>query len=139
MQNLEQIRAKNAYNYVDNYNNNGKFAEFKTYAQKLPMMLRTNGLLATWAFLMVKKDKGKDTLRALNDHLRGQFNNHIVATNYRDTFKNWVGYSEVQQENNLYLNNPNNPNLTQDLLREITEEAIEYSGWLKRAAESRGE
>jgi len=137
MQNLEQIRAKNAYNFVD-IDVHGNFADFKTYAQKLPMMLRTNGLLATWAFLMVKKDKGKDTLRALNEHLHEQFNTSIPE-DYKDTFKNWVGYSEVQQKKNLYLNNPNNPNLTQDLLREITEEAIEYSGWLKRAAEARGE
>ncbi len=129
MKNLEQIRAKNAYEFVDNVVN-GTFADFKTHAQKLPMMLRTNGLLATWAFLM-GKDKGKDTLTALNAHLKQQFNN-IVAEQYDDTFKNWVGYKENQQT-------PINPQLTHDLLREITAEAIEYSGWLKRATEARGE
>jgi CRISPR-associated protein Cmr5 len=53
--NTEQIKAEFAYNCARNASNLGK--EYKSYVKKLPMLIKTNGLGATFAFMFSKKNK----------------------------------------------------------------------------------
>ncbi len=123
MPNREQTRAQYAYAAAENIDGD--------IAKKLPMLLRTNGLLATWAFLMAKgKKDGKysEIAQELNNYLDSQMRELCEGTP-EDSFKRWIGNQ----------NNQNQRPLNGTQLRDLTEEAIEYAGWLKRAVEAKGE
>ena len=56
---LERDRAKEAYKYVTEANNNEKIKDdYKSYVKKIPMMILNNGLGATFAFIYSKKKEG---------------------------------------------------------------------------------
>lgn len=120
MRNLEQIRAARAYGTVATARD-----EELDFAIKLPVMLRTNGLLATWAFLINKREKAGALLNALADHLRGTegLAPLVPARSVEEVFRSWIGTAQE-------------PGLDGRKLRELTAEAIALSSWLKRAAEA---
>lgn len=112
MRNLDQIRADRAFSQVTSADEP---------AASLPHMLQRNGLLATMAFFLHKyKGEAGFPLQLLLDHLSdpavgtgiGLDNRQVV-----DVFREWVG--------------PNG--LDGPQLRRLTAEAIEFSGWVKRA------
>ncbi len=118
LRSLDQRRAASAYAYA------ASPAADLDWAQKLPMMLQINGLLATWAFLLAKKEH--KLLNALLQHLRT-----IVpdpekrADSPEAAFLHWVGGRGSA-----------NGGIEGGPLRVLTAEAIGWSVWLKRAAEA---
>jgi CRISPR type III-B/RAMP module-associated protein Cmr5 len=133
--NLEQARGHAAFSFVQGIPAPRR-ADFLGVAQKLPVMLQTNGLLATWAHLVAKGgpapastptaslDENALAARALLDHLRS----HAPAK----LFAAADGNAEALDA--LWGKDPSGASgLT---LRRLTAEAIRYSVWLKRAAEA---
>jgi CRISPR type III-B/RAMP module-associated protein Cmr5 len=133
--NLEQARGHTAFSFVRSISAQRR-AAFLPVAQKLPAMLQTNGLLATWAHLVAKGgpapasapaeslDANALAARALLDHLRS----HAPA----NLFAAANGTAEALDA--LWGREPSGASgLT---LRRLTAEAIRYSVWLKRAAEA---
>lgn len=114
----DQVRARNAFQFVQGPIQNP--AELLALARKLPVMLQTNGLLATWAHLLAKNgSEYEQALAALTSHLRSL--ELAGEATPEALFNAWVdartGLFSVE-------------------LRRRTAEAIEFSVWLKRAAET---
>jgi CRISPR/Cas system CMR-associated protein Cmr5 small subunit len=105
---LEQVRAQRAYT-----------APVSPMAESLPTMLQVNGLLATWAFLISKKEES--LLHTLAMHLMPH-SDHALQP--RAIFLRWVGSGAGR--------------LTASELRRLTDEALAFSAWLKRAAQAKG-
>lgn len=122
MKSLEQIRAKYAFEIASQV---GQNKEFLSLARNIPSMLQTNGLLATWAFLLAKdKPEHRRIRQSLFAHFTSDGCNLSVPDNLNDTsiFTDyWTN------------NNSGDRGL---ILREFTQEAIAFSVWLKRAAEA---
>lgn len=54
---IEQGRAEEAFRCVQKFvKANVKNKEYKSYSKKIPMLIKTNGLAATFAFMNTKKD-----------------------------------------------------------------------------------
>jgi CRISPR/Cas system CMR-associated protein Cmr5 small subunit len=133
--NLEQARGHAAFSFVQSIPD-GRRADFLGVAQKLPVMLQTNGLLATWAHLVAKGgparvaapaaslDENALAARALLDHLRP----HAPA--------NLFTAADGTVEALLALWRTEPAGASGVTLRRLTAEAIRYSVWLKRAAEA---
>ena len=71
--NLEQSRAGNAFAQVQKIRDPSQAKDFLNLARQFPAMLQTNGLLASWAFLLAKgKGQGEHwaVLQALLGHLK---------------------------------------------------------------------
>ncbi len=58
---IEEGRAKAAYEFAKKGSEISKKKEYKSYVKNVPMYIKTNGLAATYAFIASKKsdDKGK--------------------------------------------------------------------------------
>jgi CRISPR/Cas system CMR-associated protein Cmr5 small subunit len=114
----DQIRARNAFQFVQGTIRNP--ADLLALARKLPVMLQTNGLLATWAHLLAKNgSEYEQALAVLASHLQSL---RLAGDATPEAlFNAWVdvrtGLSSVD-------------------LRRRTAEAIEFAVWLKRAAEA---
>ncbi|HEY2292147.1 MAG TPA: type III-B CRISPR module-associated protein Cmr5 [Thermoanaerobaculia bacterium] len=122
---LDQLRAHNAFAYVQNLGANR--SDFLALARKLPFMLHTNGLLATWAHLLAKKKERENVLvlQALSAHLRAAASRlglGIASTG--DAWKIFEDWVDAQH------------GLTGLALRKSSAEALAFSIWLKRAAEA---
>ncbi|MCB0260980.1 MAG: type III-B CRISPR module-associated protein Cmr5 [Calditrichaeota bacterium] len=127
MINLDQVRAQRAFDkatHVSSPNSGIDSKEYLGLARSLPAMFQNNGLLATWAFMLSKKDKNhfNALLKALLDHFRDPQIN--LGTSQADVVRvftdDWTGPQPLDG--------------TQ--LMRLTSEAIAFSGWLKRAAEA---
>lgn len=123
---LEQDRAKFAYDKaVSVAGQGGKRAkEYKSYAKKLPMMIKTNGLGAALAFALSKsKDKdGRDTSWGLiyNDvqsWLKKDHKKFLLGAHANKILANAV----VELESPEY--------------RAVTVEVLAFLNWLRRFAE----
>lgn len=105
---LEQGRAQHAFEKAKDAGDKEKFA---SYAKKLPMMIKTNGLGASLAFAKAKKENAwQDLFKAIEEwlqeknYLRGELLEEIVKT-----------------DSSFY--------------RILTNEVIAYLTWLRRFAE----
>jgi CRISPR/Cas system CMR-associated protein Cmr5 small subunit len=115
---LDQSRAASAYAYAASPK-----AEMD-WAQKLPTLLQINGLLATWAFLLGKKQH--QLLGSLLRHLRSLVPEpEAQGTSAEAAFLYWVGGPGSKGKG-----------LGGEQLRALTAEAIAWAVWLKRAAEA---
>jgi CRISPR-associated protein, Cmr5 family len=114
---LDQRRAASAYAYA-------AMAGDLDRAQKLPMMLQINGLLATWAFLLGKGETA--LLDALISYLRTLRELAVPKGDAETVFLHWVGGAAGGSNG---IDGP--------LLRALTGEALVWSVWLKRAAEAK--
>lgn len=118
---LDQRRAASAYAYAASPN-----AEME-WAQKLPAMLQINGLLATWAFLLGKKQNR--LLASLLQHLHSLVPElQTQEESAEEAFRRWVGAPGSKSKG-----------LRGEELRGLTAEALAWSVWLKRAAEAQAE
>lgn len=116
--NLEQVRAHNAFSFAQRI---GGDADFLRLARKLPVMLHTNGLLATWAHLLASKRT--KIAEALLEHFQqeGVPVLHPRGNGPLEVFtQEWTG----------------DDGLSGLELRRLTAEAVLYAVWLKRAAEA---
>lgn len=127
MRSLDQRRAAAAYREIGDAH-----PDVVSLARSLPDMLRTNGLLATWAFLLTKekkKDRQPTPLRAVLEHLRSLPGLDVPAQgDLEAVFLHWVGGATGAGGS---VDGP--------ALRALTAEALAFAGWLKRAAEARGD
>jgi CRISPR/Cas system CMR-associated protein Cmr5 small subunit len=116
--NLEQVRAQHAYEAAADQD-----PDFLNLARSLPQMLQTNGLLATWAFLLAKDENPhRSVLKAFVTHLEGEALLPAGQTNPKEILlSSWLGREH--------------PLGTSDLQR-LTSETIAFAGWIKRAAEA---
>jgi CRISPR type III-B/RAMP module-associated protein Cmr5 len=126
MRSLDQIRAAHAYAALDTASD-----EEAELARRLPDMLRTNGLLATWAFL-IKKERDKEEvskpplLASVLEHLRSieSLAGQVRAGSPEEVFRAWIGTGQA-------------PGIEAAKLRALTAESLALAGWLKRASEAR--
>jgi CRISPR-associated protein Cmr5 len=123
---LEQARAKFAFDKAKTMADIGgkKAKEYKAYAKKLPMMIKSNGLGASLSFAL-SKSKNKE----------GQLT--PWGTLYAD-LNSWL-----RQPHKVWLLGDNSPNdlsqaainLPSQQYRALTVEALAFLNWLRRFAE----
>lgn len=113
---LENGRASFAYECAEKGSNCEKPKEYKSYVKKIPMMIKTNGLGATFAFI---KSKG-GTYKLIYDQTT-----------------NWL-----KQDDKKLLDLSNNDDLVKviidcesDKYRAVTVEVLAFFNWLRRFAE----
>src|SRR4051794_12285404 len=84
---LEQRRARRAYAVLT------ESPDLSEWTDRLPIMLQTNGLLATWAYLLSGHDdpSAGALLRTLCEHLWQFENGQGSAPAARTMFLTWVG------------------------------------------------
>jgi CRISPR/Cas system CMR-associated protein Cmr5 small subunit len=114
----DQVRARNAFRFVQGPLQDA--GAFLTMARKLPVMLQTNGLLATWAHLLAKNNsEHQEALAALTSHLQSLgLAGQLTPSGL---FDDWIDADR---------------GLSSAELRRRTAEAMEFSVWVKRAAEA---
>lgn len=123
LRSLDQIRAAAAYRAVASADDKAV-----DMARRLPSMFQINGMLATWAFLIAKSEKQATPLPALLAHLRMLPELQVPETgDPKQVFLHWVGGGRDSADG-----------ISGTTLRHLTEEALAFAGWLKRAAEARG-
>lgn len=127
--NLEQLRAENAFKFIEKVQNK---KEIMDIAKRLPTMFHTNGLLATFAFLLKNEDKLKMKKDGMEINLIDNLIKHLKKTNRKaipDDFKKEM----IFNGDNAWIDDSNFE--TTDFFI-ITDEMIKYATWLKRAAEA---
>ncbi|MCX7874625.1 MAG: type III-B CRISPR module-associated protein Cmr5 [Melioribacteraceae bacterium] len=118
--NTEQIKAEFAYNCARNASNLGK--EYKSYVKKLPMLIKTNGLGATFAFMFSKKNKDE-----------GKYWN-AIGKNIYDWLKdqNKIDANKIKSFDELVMELNQMSSIK---YRNLTAEVISFLSWLKRFAD----
>lgn len=116
----EQIKAEFAYNCAKNATGLGK--EYKSYVKKLPMLIKTNGLGASFAFMFSKKNKDE-----------GKFWNEIGKNIF-----DWLSTQKIIDSTKInnfdsLVNHINQYNSTE--YRRLTAEVISFLTWLRRFAD----
>lgn len=114
IKNRERERALKAYEAVKEAI---KEKEFKTYAKKLPVMVMTNGLPATLAFIQSKTKDGKNAYKKLLEILK----QCLVQNGFVPVGNNFL--KEV-----LALDSTS--------LRHATREVLALAQWIKRLADA---
>ncbi len=105
---LEQGRAKHAFEQAKNAGDKEKFA---SYAKKLPMMIKTNGLGASMAFAKAKNEKAwKELFKAIEEWLKEK--NYVKKALLEELVKIDSAHYRI-----------------------LTNEVIAYLTWLRRFAE----
>lgn len=116
----EQIKAEFAFNFAKNASGLG--SNYKSYVKKLPMLIKTNGLGASFAFMFSKKNKDE-----------GKYWNQIGSDIY-----NWLKNQNKFDGNKVksfdelvaHLNTVNSTEY-----RMLTAEILSFLTWLKRFAD----
>lgn len=121
MENIEHERAKEAWSCVDYVNSEegDKFKkEYRSVVMKTPIMIITNGLGQTLAFL---KAKGK------NDKNKPEEKLYRDIENWLDRRVQWKAKGELMEKIIVLPNNQ---------FRFATAEALSFLSWLKRFADA---
>lgn len=134
IKNLEGGRAAKAYKYVaevqEAYSQNTDLkypGAYKSYAKKIPMLIKTNGLGATFAFVLSK---------AKNDPGKKEYAYFLL---HEQTYK-WLQSDEKKHLlEGLDATHRNMPSilvhLESNTYRAVTAEVISLFNWLRRFAE----
>lgn len=118
-QKLEQGRASFAYEKaLEGYRKHLK--EFSQAVKKIPMMIKTNGLGATFAFMYSKQNVHGTILQAINEWLNDSGNNKT-----RLILENTTGENLVQKVTEL----------NSAEYRTLTIETMAFLHWLRRFSE----
>lgn len=123
---LEQARAKFAYDKAKAVANEGgkKAKEYKSYAKKLPMMIKTNGLGASLSFVL-SKSKNKEGHLTTWGKLYEDLNSWL-----RTPHKKWLlGNNPPADLSEAVIN------LESQEYRALTVEVLAFLNWLRRFAE----
>ncbi|MDZ4709990.1 MAG: type III-B CRISPR module-associated protein Cmr5 [Saprospiraceae bacterium] len=123
---LEQARAKFAYDKAQVISKTGgkKAKEYKAYAKKLPMMIKSNGLGAALSFVF-SKSKNKEGNKTSWGLLYDDLNSWL-----RQEHKKWLlgeTPSDDLSEAAINLNSPD--------YRALCIEILAFLNWLRRFAE----
>lgn len=123
---LEQGRAKFAYEKAKSVADQGgkKAKEYKSYAKKLPMMIKTNGLGAALAFAL---SKSKDKER--RETSWGMIYNHVESWLKQDQKKFLLGTHAGDDLADAVIK------LESAQYRTATIEVLAFLNWLRRFAE----
>ncbi|MDI6738920.1 MAG: type III-B CRISPR module-associated protein Cmr5 [Candidatus Edwardsbacteria bacterium] len=123
---LEQDRAKFAYDCAVEGNAIIKSKEYKSYSKKIPMMIKTNGLGAAFAFVKAKSNDDQHKAGYAYKLIYG----HVT---------NWLKQEPCGMVS-AQLNNGKDlayviVNLDSPQYRALTNEVLAFFVWLKRFAE----
>lgn len=126
---LQRDRAKFAYDYVKKVKDDNRIKhdtkdEYRQYAKKLPMMIKTNGLGATLAFVKAKSKNSR---------------NEPTAYHYLyDDLKKWL----IENDEKKLIELKDGQELVEEVInlqsaeyRAITVEVLAFLTWLSRFAE----
>ncbi len=120
---IEQGRASEAYKYADRIPPVLK-GKFKSHVKKFPMLVKTNGLGASVAFLFSKGDKEQGVYKNVGESI-------VEWLKYDDKYKTYglKSFSSLKEltEEVVKLDSTN--------YRALTIEVIAYFTWLRRFAE----
>lgn len=111
---LEQGRAKYAYECAEQGASEAKSSEYKSYAKKIPMMIKTNGLGATLAFIKSKNERYKKIYHQIAEWIA---QNELFNYNTRTDLVDFV----ISCDSTVY--------------RALTIEILALFNWLRRFAE----
>ena len=116
---IEQGRADFAYQCALEGSRCTKPKEYKSYVKKTPMMVKTSGLGATFAFIMSKKKDGNAWALIYNqvDNWLKTSDNHYLINNKNGELSEII----IQLESGQY--------------RAVTNEVLALFNWLRRFAE----
>lgn len=122
-QTLEQGRAEFAFECAEKAKNQLKASakEYKAYAKKMPMLIKTNGLGAALAFAFAKGSKGgkADQTKAWG----------LLYTHIEDWVRQDIKQLVTFEENRLVAQLLKEKSPT---YRAVTIEVMAFLGWLKR-------
>ena len=115
MRNLEQIRAKNAYDWRDKIGTGNEGG--RAVAKKVPAQIIQNGFLGALAFAIANKGSGyENAFKAILDHLCKAKMNHGLPCDDLQNFLDALCGKDA------------------DVLRAVTAEALAYLNYLRRFA-----
>ena len=121
---LEQGRAKFAYDCAVIGSGITKKSEYRAYVKKIPMLIKTNGLGATFAFIKSK---------SISDESKSGYAYHLIYEHTTEWLRN-------DPKNLLELNE--NQDLAEKIVsldspqyRAATNEVLAFFTWLRRFAE----
>jgi CRISPR-associated protein Cmr5 len=120
MTGIEQGRAAYAYSYASEGSKLTKKKEYKSYARKIPTLIKTNGLGATLAFIASKKDE---------DRSKGGYAYKVIY----DQISQWLAHKGFlpQQDDDLAFRVSS---LDSPAYRAVTGEVLALFKWLTRFA-----
>ncbi len=116
-QRLEQGRARHAYLSAEIASKGGEKKEYKAYTQKVPMLIKTNGLGATLAFM---NTKGKAYI--------------AIKNNINDWLKEDLKFSAIIAKLEGHDIVDKVIHCDSATYRALTIEVLAYLNWLKRFA-----
>ncbi len=117
---LEQGRAEFAYDCAKEGNEINKKKEYKSYVKKIPILIKTNGLGATFAFMLSKGGTyifiGEQVLAWLKNDEKGL----LTDAEHIQSFEDLTGWI-ISRNSSEY--------------RALTIEVLAFFGWLRRFAD----
>lgn len=119
---IEQGRASFAFEEVKNFvsNKKDKGSEYKSYVKKIPMLIKTNGLGATLAFMYSKKGTYEDILKTIIAWITDKDTKKLMTIKKDGDVSIFIN-ELLKVENSTY--------------KAITYETLEILGWMRRFAE----
>jgi CRISPR-associated protein Cmr5 len=122
---LEQGRASFAYNKVQEFYNNPNNSEkekkeYRSYVKKIPMLIKTNGLGATYAFAYSKNNKSYKALYNQTEEWLREDEKHLIPVNELGNNTDFVE-TLVKLDSSKY--------------RAVTVEVLALFNWMRRFAE----
>ena len=121
---LDRGRAKFAYDCAKEGSTIPKKKEYKSYVKKIPLLIKTNGLGATFAFVKSKSDA---------DIKKSGYAYHLIYQQTADWLKN-------DEKKLIILNNADDLigkiiDLDSPEYRAVTNEVLAFFTWLRRFAD----
>ncbi|MCP4107699.1 MAG: type III-B CRISPR module-associated protein Cmr5 [Desulfobacteraceae bacterium] len=129
---IEQVRAKFAYECAEKVSKEDYRKKYKAYVKKIPAMIKTNGLAATFAFVLSKaKIKEKEKARTAD------------AKAYHKIYEQTSAWLSQDQKNLIALSEKETDELVNKILkletsseyRAVTVEILAFFNWLRRFAD----
>ena len=120
---IEQGRAKFAYECAEKAKQLGD--KYKSHVKKVPMMIKTNGLGATFAFIFSKKDKEGGAYQRIGENI----------TDWLNEDEKYKQYGIEGKLNNFQHLVEQVVKLKSPVYRALTIEILAFFNWLRRFAE----
>jgi CRISPR-associated protein Cmr5 len=124
---IERERAKFAFKKVTEVKDEKFASEYKSYVKKMPIYIKTNGLLSAlvFAFSKEKKDNGKTAW--------GYLLEHFIQYTYQDEILKSLFKNRTKLNSEMLIKEVTTLNVEKYLL--ISSQIIAFSNWLRRFAE----
>lgn len=119
---IENGRAKFAYDYAKHASQQNYKGDYKSYVKKMPMLIKTNGLGSTLAFIFSKSNSSQ-AYAALGNDLKNWLHNSML------------NIPNIQNCPNLELLVYEITKLNSTEYRLVTAEIMAFLNWLRRFAD----